>query len=514
MKIHYAAIVFAILHVQAVTCCGQEVNKLFDLPYGTYHPGFNHYVKEDKSRTYERIYDWSSSAIFRQIPVSIWYPAFDNVNTPRMTVGSYLTVLKEEEEWEDLPDDRILSWFYYPNNEANRVRVTLASKAKRNSAAAPGKFPVIIYAASYEASSVENFMLCEFLASHGYIVVASPSRGADNRFLAGGSPKDVETQARDIEFLIGEVASMENADMSQLAVAGFSMGGISNVLAQMRNSMIRAVVCLDGTVKYHPEKLFASPFADISRMDVPFLFMSQKDIPENVLNEEGIKPEMNSNFAFFDSLRFSDAWYLKFLDLSHSNFSSMAILLQERDLRQEKSDAEILRSYRWMTLYTLNFLNATLRKDVDATVFIEKSASELNAEKIVTIKKKKGSIKDFTFDDFNALARSRHYTSLDSLYRHIQMQYTTFTADEWKMNNLGLQLLFMGQKTEAINVLEFNAALYPRSANAFDTLGEAYMHQGDTEMAIRYFKMSLKLDPNNPNAITKLQTLQKKKPAR
>jgi tetratricopeptide (TPR) repeat protein len=112
------------------------------------------------------------------------------------------------------------------------------------------------------------------------------------------------------------------------------------------------------------------------------------------------------------------------------------------------------------------------------------------------------------------LARSRHYTSLDSLYRHIQMQYTTFTADEWKMNNLGLQLLFMGQKTEAINVLEFNAALYPRSANAFDTLGEAYMHQGDTEMAIRYFKMSLKLDPNNPNAITKLQTLQKKKPAR
>jgi tetratricopeptide (TPR) repeat protein len=512
MKIRISIALILTLLLASRFSRAQGVNNLFELSYGPYHIGFNHYVKDDKSRTYERIYDWSSSSIYRQIPVSIWYPALENVNVPAMTIASYLSVLKEEEEWEQLPDDRILSWFYYPNNEANRAKISLMSSAKKNAATVPGKFPVIIYAASYEASSVENFLWCELLASHGYVVIASPSRGADNRFLAGGSPKDIETQARDIEFLISEASSMENVDMSKLGVAGFSMGGISNVLAQMRNRMIRAVVCLDGTVKYHPEKLFASPFAD--RMDVPFLFMSQKDIPGQVLKEEGIDPAMNVNFSFFDSLRFSDAWYLKFHDLSHSNFSSMAILLQERDTRQEKSDPEIMRSYKWMTTYSLNFLNAVLKNDVDASVYIEKSASELGAEKIVTIQKKKGTRKDFTFDDFNTLARNRHYNSLDSLYKHIQNQYTNFTADEWKMNNLGLQLLFMGQKTEAINVLEFNAALYPKSANAFDTLGEAYMHQGDTEMAIRYFRMSLKLDPNNPNAISKLQALRKKKPVR
>lgn len=43
---------------------------------------------------------------------------------------------------------------------------------------AEGRFPVVIYAPSGSSVSWENADLCEYLASHGYVVLASPSMGA------------------------------------------------------------------------------------------------------------------------------------------------------------------------------------------------------------------------------------------------------------------------------------------------------------------------------------------------
>jgi len=47
--------------------------------------------------------------------------------------------------------------------------------ARRDAKAQTGKFPLVIYAPSFSAMSWENVDLCEYLASHGYVVIASPS---------------------------------------------------------------------------------------------------------------------------------------------------------------------------------------------------------------------------------------------------------------------------------------------------------------------------------------------------
>ena len=47
----------------------------------------------------------------------------------------------------------------------------------------------------------------------------------------------METQARDVEFLIKEVVKFPIADHNKIAAIGFSFGGLSNVLAQIRNKM-------------------------------------------------------------------------------------------------------------------------------------------------------------------------------------------------------------------------------------------------------------------------------------
>jgi hypothetical protein len=488
----------------------QELNDTFQLPLGKFSVGFRHYVQEDKTRTYQRIYDWNNKPVPRPISISIWYPGQENKNASFLSAEDFLAVLKYEEEWETLPNERILSWFYYPNNEKNRSRLNMVSNSQRELLPAEGKFPIILYAPSYEASSVENFIWCEFLASHGYIVIASPSRGPQNRFLSGDLTRDIEAQARDLEFLIGEISMLSQADVNSVAVAGFSLGGMSNVLVQMRNRTVKAIVCLDGTLKYHPEKLFRSPDADISRVDVPFLFMGQKDIPREILQADGLDPSINTNFTFFDSLRYSDAWDLKFMNLTHSNFAAMGILFQERDPRQDKTEPEIIDSYKWMSLYSLHFLNSALRGDGDSRLFLLRTTKQHGIENLVTVRHKTAKEKKFAFEDFNSLAEANHYVSLDSLYKAIVALHPSFKPDEWKMNNLGLQLLFKKRADEGLRVLEFNTVIYARSANAFDSLGEAYLLQGNNDMARRAFTNSLKLDPDNLNAISRLQHLKKR----
>lgn len=480
-----------------------------DLPQGQYKVGFKHFAKEDKTRTYTRIFDWDTVVLSRPIPISMWYPIESTKAKKVMSVNDYMSILKEEEEWESLPDNRILSWFYYQDNDRNRKHLEETTHAYRADKILNGKFPVVVYAPSYQASSVENFALCEFLASNGYIVLSSPSRGSRNRFLEGGTTRDIETQARDIEFLIGEAQALAHADIEKLAVVGFSFGGISNVLAQMRNERIRALVCLDGSVKYQLKKLLSSPSADMSRVDVPFLFMSQKDIPMNVMMEDRIDTTLNNNFAFFDSLRYSDAYYLKSHQLTHSHFSTMGVLFQDRDPRQDKTDAEIYAGYQLVNTYTLNFLDAYLKSDKVALQFLKSTPTDNH----VTIKRKskEAPVETKSFEKFHVLARQQNYNNLTELCEKLRRQNPTFKIEAWKLNNLGLQLLFRGKSQEAISILTLATVLYPQSANAFDSLGEACFVSGQMKLAKKNFQRSLDLDGSNENAIARLKAIEEMK---
>ncbi len=68
-------------------------------------------------------------------------------------------------------------------------------------------------------------------------------------------------------------------------------------------------------------------------------------------------------------------------------------------------------------------------------------------------------------------------------------------GNEVEINNYGYQLLNQGQNDKAIEVLTINTQRNPKSANAFDSLGEAYAIKGDKPNAIKNFKKSLTMNP-------------------
>ena len=81
-------------------------------------------------------------------------------------------------------------------------------------------------------------------------------------------------------------------------------------------------------------------------------------------------------------------------------------------------------------------------------------------------------------------------------------------VQEARLNDLGYTLLREKRMIEAIAVFKLNTELYPQSSNVYDSLGEAYMANGDKEQAATSYKKALELDPKNENAANVLKKLQ------
>ena len=71
---------------------------------------------------------------------------------------------------------------------------------------------------------------------------------------------------------------------------------------------------------------------------------------------------------------------------------------------------------------------------------------------------------------------------------------------ESSINAMGYRHLENSEIATAISVFQLNTDTFPESANTWDSLGEALMTKGDHETAIRYYRRSLDLDPDNSNA--------------
>jgi tetratricopeptide (TPR) repeat protein len=83
----------------------------------------------------------------------------------------------------------------------------------------------------------------------------------------------------------------------------------------------------------------------------------------------------------------------------------------------------------------------------------------------------------------------------------------TYNFDEDELNALGYQLIRANKFKDAVRVFQLNVEAYPQSANTYDSLGEAYMDDGNKAQAIANYQRSLQLNPKNRNAVQMMQKL-------
>ena len=428
-----------------------------------------------------------------------------------MTVLDYLRVKKDEEEWESLPDSLILGWFDLPDNPRNRNRIKEKARAVMGAQPASGPYPVVVYAASFLASSTENFALCEFLASHGYIVLAIPGRGANDRPMRGSAALNAEAQARDLEFVMARVQNLANADPDRIALMDYSFGGLATTMVALRNERVKALVSLDGRSRYDYENIYASPTVQGRNLDVPFFHAAQKIIPDEVLIADGIDPTLNTEFRLFDSLRASPAYALRFHDLSHRHFSSYGLLLKDGDARQDRSDERTTTSHRLLNRYVLSFLERHLRNEEASGQLLDTASADggMTGELVTVETKNLETIPQLpSFGAFHDAVRKVGYDGLAETYAEFRQRQPNFTIAEWKLNTLGLQLGFAAATyADGVAIYEFALSLYPDSANLWDSLGLVHQVNGDFAAARASYRKSLALNPGNGHARMRLGQL-------
>ena len=101
--------------------------------------------------------------------------------------------------------------------------------------------------------------------------------------------------------------------------------------------------------------------------------------------------------------------------------------------------------------------------------------------------------------------------NLDSLQRQIEdykaKPVNTYRNFEAEVNRLGYSLMAEGKIEAAIQVFKLNVNAYPHSANVYDSLGEAYAHHGEKQLAIQNYRKSLEVNPENEHAAGEISRL-------
>jgi len=112
----------------------------------------------------------------------------------------------------------------------------------------------------------------------------------------------------------------------------------------------------------------------------------------------------------------------------------------------------------------------------------------------------------YTFKEKGADAAIEHYYDLKANH------YDEYSFQEKELMYIAYKLYKNEKISEAIKFFELCTSEYPAGDNAwicYHYLGKGYNVKGDKELAIKYFKKSLELNPDNTKAAEMLQNLEK-----
>lgn len=474
---------------------------------GPYGVGFRVVQHYDRAHVYKPKIDLTSGTLAtgertRPLQTLIWYPAKPASGKP-LHYGDYVRLAATETVFSRSPAeiDQLVTTTLAENYAdlspaQRRTELGQPMLARWEATAAPTKFPVLIYAPGSSSSAHENVDLCEYLASHGYIVLASASMGVNTRSmtldLAGA-----EAQAGDISFLAGYAATLAQADNAKLAVVGYSFGGLANVLAAAHDDRIGALVALDGSVRYYPAIAQAATYATPERLALPLLYLGGKPATAEVINRN----QQLTSYSLLNQLKYADLYNVTMYTMEHAAFQSESLRLGPEQRFGEYSRDEATLAYGWMERYVLSFLNAYLKGDAGGLTFLSNApkANGVPAHLLsVEVHRAEGSPPTLT--TLASEYAKYHYTGVAEVYRGMVQEAPTFKPAERALISWGEPFLDAHRYAQAIDIYELVHTLYPDSPRAAFYLALAYDRNQDRAQAIEHYQRVLRFWPDMTEA--------------
>lgn len=482
-------------------------SSVIEAPAGQYGVGLRIVQQYDYTRSFRATVDPVTGEtvhgeLARPMQTLVWYPAKPSAH--KVVYADYVRTRATEQQFD--VSAAVKSQLAAKGEQAlsghvgTKTRDVLQSPMLASFGAGPalGKFPVVVYAPGAGGAADENADLCEYLASHGYIVVASTSLGTHEKNIAYAL-EDAQTQARDIEFLVGYALSLPQVDGDRVAVIGWSWGGMANVFAASEDNRISAIVSFDGTREPAFTKLI-SP----QKITTPWLYISRTPDTIPQINKSGI----DTSFSLLNEARYADVYQLTMYPMRHVDFISRHLRESSATDFGDYSKAEVARTYNVVARYVLNFLDASLKNDQQALAFLHRTPAENNvpAHTMLAEIHQAQALPPSQASLAAELARSG-FAHVAEAYQEARKRDTSFQLSQRDLKTWGYGLLDRGRALDAIEVMKLWTTLFPADWDAADSLAEAYQTAGNKPLAIHYYRKSLELNPGNANATKHLEVL-------
>jgi pimeloyl-ACP methyl ester carboxylesterase len=515
------------------------------LPPGPHAVGFKTSWQLDYSRRYNMTFDdkttYAPGKAPRPILVNVWYPANKVRDATPMPYRGYLDIqsadpllAKFSTKLVDYDRGIIAKEVMgkpakeYTDREKRLLDQFLDTQTAciRNAPPAGGKFPLVIYHSGYGSSFEDNSVLCEFLASHGFIVLGSAfqePRGSSFNVDGG------RTSGGDMGFLIAHARQLPGADWSHVGVVGHSGGAHATLtFAAQANAPVDAVVSLDTTQDYHGlkapgwEEMIAT-VKNSKHFTCPLLMVAGP----------------HAFFELADTLQKARRYYLTIKDMGHDDYISQGGIGRERRYQlhhgdpkqtsqaraEEKAALERARAgYQALCRYILRFLQAELKGDAAGKEFLAKQYRDtrLGGDQPHVEYMPEGRTGADPYKEDSALPptprqlrpflREQGVAKTIAVFKRFRKEAPSnpIYFPNFELN-LVSDLLDQGKTRDAIAFRDYFRESGLDCGKVFMRFGKSYQTRGARGTAARYYKMALALDPSDREAADKLKELSAKK---
>jgi hypothetical protein len=491
-------LLLAVMSLAGAGFCAGDAPLWGDLEAGPHAVGFMTFEEYDYGRTFQAKRDYFGEVIpgetARPVQVSLWYPAVDEPGAVQVVFSDYAFSPPDNHDFYRFlsgVQNREVAWLHriLMNNQTAVLEILGTDmNAVRNAQPAKGAFPLLIYACDFDRGIGENAVLCEFVASHGYIVAACHALGAVS-IRGGAGAAGLEAMVGDMEFLIRTLHGREMIEPGRLGVIGHGAGGLAALLLQMRNYNVDAVVALDTGVAEEslPDILTTNPFYDIGRMTAPLLCVFTRP------SETGDDADAPGPADVF---RYADRYTLGFDGGRGLDFATYGLFVPVLMPPGSGEPPVGPKNYVRMCEHALMFLDDKL-KDAEDT-----PGHGFGPE----VAFREAEERPPTQDEYLSILNAGNVETAIEIYEKFSaLDPDLVLFPEANMNYAGYRMLQGGRTAEAVALFRMNADAYPQSANCWDSLAEAYMANGDNDLALECVERLIETLPNDSNLTPELR---------
>ncbi len=464
-----------------------------NIEFGSYHVGFNYFKLHDESRNY--IIDNDTTP--RPLLMHFWYPSEENNRDSSFNFKSYIDLISVRENF-NKPSSEVDGYSYnFINAYAGFAKQNLdidtnlttqqildcsvVAQYGIDMAKSSKKFPLIIYAPSNSKSSIQNHIICEYLASHGFMVISVGSAGGES-LKRNNDQISIMAQVDDMEYILNYFADSLKIKYNGLGLFGFSTGGLATTIFQMRNEEVGAVFSMDGSQEYgHYITLSKVDDFNLNKTKIPYCLL--------VNNYKNF-----SIYPYYNSIVSNDKYMFRMPYLDHNGFVSYWKFF---DLCSSSSTLnKFCTSYDYISHTAIVFFNTYLKTP---TVSKMKSRMDIKSNEYV----------EFISSDNSIIAQLCNILlecNSDSSNSFLDKNQEALRNKENEI--IILSKLINDCKIEAsIQLLLFNEKLHPDSWQTLFQLGQNYNLVGDMALAKETLLEARELNPGNDEIINLLNKI-------